>query len=106
MELGRAGETAVLTLSGRGRTSDADRLYALVEEVVEGGATGVVVDLSGVEFFGSYGVNALIRLDRAMRERGGAVRLVAPGPAIVDLLAKASLDEKFEVYPTTEAALG
>ena len=106
MELRETEGAAVLSLEGRGETSDGERLQALVDRLIEMNKALVVVDLAGVEFFGSYGVNALVRLDKAMEASGGEVRLAGPRPAIKDLLKRSHLAEKFEVYPTVDEALG
>lgn len=106
MQLRETEGAGVLTITGRGETADATRLHALVDQLIEMRKAVIVVDLSGVEFFGSYGVNALVRLDKAMDATGGEVRLAGPRPAIKDLLNRSHLAEKFAIYSDVDEALG
>lgn len=106
MELTEVSGGVVLTLSGRGETTDGARLQSLVDRVAGMKPPLVVVDLRKVEFFGSYGVNELVRLDKAMEGWGGQVRLAEPPPLITDLLRRAHLGERFGVYESVEEALG
>ncbi len=106
MELNEVRGIAVITLSGRGETTDGPALQKIIDDALAMQSSTVVVDLSGVEFFGSYGVNALVRLEKGMESRGGAVRLAGPRPLIKDLLKRSRLSERFEIYPSAEEALG
>lgn len=104
MQLEQMPEAVVLTLAGRGQTTDAPRLHEIVDRAIALKPALVVVDLSGVEFFGSYGVNALVRLDKGLEPHEGQVRLAGPCPAIRDLLNRSHLAGKFPIYASVAAA--
>lgn len=63
------------------------------------GATDVAVDLSEVTFFGSTGLNFLVRLRRLVQPRGGAVTLIGPSPLTAKLLQLDGFAEGFRFEP-------
>ena len=60
-------------------------------------ATRVIVDMSGVEFCDSTGMNVLLSCLRQARERGGELELAAPRPAVRKILSVTGLDAVFTV---------
>lgn len=104
MQLDPTPGAVVITLAGRGETTDSKRLEELIDKAVALKPDLVVVDLSGVEFFGSYGVNALVRLGRGLDPHDGKIRLAGPSPAIRDLLNRSHLAGKFPIYSSVAAA--
>ena len=60
-------------------------------------AARVVVDMSGVEFCDSTGMNVLLSCLRQVRERGGELELAAPRPAVKKILQVTGLDAVFTV---------
>jgi anti-sigma B factor antagonist len=57
----------------------------------------VVVDMSGVDFCDSTGMNVLLSCLRQARERGGELELAAPHPAVRKILSVTGLDAVFAV---------
>jgi len=81
----RRGAAQVVAVSGEIDLSNAAALEGeIMRHAADAGA--VVLDLSGLSFMDSAGVALLQRLARAVRERGGRLRLVAPGPSPVGRL--------------------
>jgi anti-sigma B factor antagonist len=65
----------------------APRLHGeLVTALAGGGPEQIVVDMSGVEFCDSTGMNVLLAAHRRAREQGGDLELAAPRPAIKKIL--------------------
>jgi len=64
-----------------------------------------VIDLSGVDFFGSSGLAALVECRHAADERALGLRVVAPRPAVMRPLEGTGLIDCFVWYPTLDAAL-
>lgn len=62
-----------------------------------GPATRVVIDMSGVEFCDSTGMNVLLSCLRQVRGRGGELELAAPRPAVKKILQVTGLDAVFTV---------
>lgn len=57
----------------------------------------LVVDLSGVDFCDSTGVNVLLAAHRQAQEKGGDLELAAPRPAVRKILQVTGLETVFTV---------
>src|SRR5258707_2398634 len=62
-----------------------------------GQAARVVIDMSGVEFCDSTGMNVLLSCLRQVRERGRERWIAAPRPAVKKILQVTGLDAVFTV---------
>jgi anti-sigma B factor antagonist len=65
----------------------------------------LVLDLSGVTSADASGLAVLVGTGHQAEALGGFLRLAAPQPAVAELLRSTGLDEKLEIFPTTQAAL-
>lgn len=72
--------------------------------LIENGATRVVVDLSGVASIDSSGVGALVAGLKAARNLGGDLRLAAPTAAIVSMLSVLNLVNLLAICDSAESA--
>jgi anti-sigma B factor antagonist len=54
-----------------------------------------VIDMSGVEFCDSTGMNVLLSCLRRVRERGGELEIASPKPAVRKILQVTGLDSVF-----------
>lgn len=77
----------------------APRLHSELAAVIANAApqTRVIVDMSGVEFCDSTGMNVLLSCLRQARERGGELELAAPRPAVKKILQVTGLDSVFTI---------
>jgi anti-sigma B factor antagonist len=77
----------------------APRLHSELAAVIANAApqARVVVDLSGVEFCDSTGMNVLLSCLRQARERGGELELAAPRSAVKKILQVTGLDSVFTI---------
>jgi anti-sigma B factor antagonist len=77
----------------------APRLHSELAAVIANSApeTRIVVDMSGVEFCDSTGMNVLLSCLRQARKRGGELELAAPRPAVKKILQVTGLDAVFTV---------
>lgn len=53
----------------------------------------IALELSGVSFCDSSGINALVRLRRRVSAADGEIVLLRPGPRLVRLLARTGVDQ-------------
>lgn len=60
-------------------------------------AVHLIVDMSGVDFCDSTGVNVLLAAHRQVREKGGELELAAPRPAVRKILQVTGLETVFTV---------
>jgi anti-sigma B factor antagonist len=70
------------------------------------GQPHVVVDMAGVEFCDSTGMNVLLAALRRVRERGGELVLAAPRPAVRKILQVTGLESVFTVFDDPAAVVG
>ncbi len=83
----------------------APRLQAEFTRLLETGPDRVVIDMSGVEFCDSTGMNVLLSALKRLRERGGMLEVAAPRPAVRKILQVTGLDSVFTVHETVPAGL-
>ena len=93
-----AGHT-VVTIVGEIDLYTAPRLQSEFTRVLEESRTTlVVIDMSGVEFCDSTGMNVLLSALKRLRERDGTLELAAPRPAVRKILQVTGLDSVFTVH--------
>ncbi len=92
------GDRVIVSASGEVDLYTAPLLQAELAAVVSGGhPVRVVVDMSGVEFCDSTGMNVLLSAMKRATERGGALDLANPRPAVRKILQVTGLDAVFTV---------
>jgi len=93
------GDHAVVIAAGEIDLYTAPRLHSELAAVIANSApeSRIVVDMSGVEFCDSTGMNVLLSCLRQARERGGELELAAPRPAVKKILQVTGLDAVFTV---------
>ena len=76
----------------------APRLHGELVTVLAGDEpVRLVVDMSGVEFCDSTGMNVLLAAHRRAREHGGDLELAAPRPGVRKILQVTGLESVFTV---------
>lgn len=83
----------------------ADELGDRLVEAVEGGASALVVDLSGVGFLDSQGLGALLRGTRRFGPSKERFRLVVPAAEVRRVFEITALDQVFPLDRTRQEAL-
>jgi anti-sigma B factor antagonist len=93
------GDHAIVTATGEIDLYTAPRLQSELSAVIANAAPAsrVVVDMSGVDFCDSTGMNVLLSCLRQVRERGGELELAAPRPAVKKILQVTGLDTVFTI---------
>ncbi|TQM72309.1 anti-sigma B factor antagonist [Actinomadura hallensis] len=91
----------VVTAVGELDLYTAPRLQAALAGLLREKVDRIVVDLSGVEFCDSTGMNVLLAAMKRLKEQGGSLELAAPRPAVKRILQVTGLDTVFTV---TDAA--
>jgi anti-sigma B factor antagonist len=87
-----------VAVSGEIDLYTAPRLAAELNSVLADGDPGrVVVDMSGVDFCDSTGMNVLLSAMKRARDGGGELELSGPRPAVRKILQVTGLDTVFTV---------
>ena len=97
---------AVLRTKGRLDAVAAPDLKSRLKELVAGGQTRLVIDLTDVSFIDSSGLAALVSGFRAAREAGGTIKLAGLNEQTMMVFKLTRLNRVFEIHPNAEAALG
>lgn len=101
------GEYVVMSVHGEIDLYTVPRLQRELANVLASGeAVRLVVDLSGVDFCDSTGVNVLLAAHRQSREQGGDLELAAPRPAVRKILQVTGLEAVFTVTDNPAHAVG
>jgi anti-sigma B factor antagonist len=94
----RVGGVAFVDVEGRITMDDGDGLLReRIEELLDGGAGEIVVNLESVPYVDSAGLAALVSGFRLARDRGARLRLVKPSPRVDDVLRLTGLRALFDV---------
>jgi len=82
-------------------------LHSELAAAVKGeGPSRVIVDMAGVDFCDSTGMNVLLAALRRARERGGDLVLAGPRPAVRKILQVTGLESVFTVLDDPAAIAG
>ena len=65
---------------------------------------GLLVDMSSVTFLASIGIRHLVMAAKSASRRGGRVMLVAPQPAVLEVLEVMGVTDLLAVVPSLDAA--
>ena len=98
-----AGESGpVVVLSGEADWSTVGQLSELITAQLAGGVRQLMVDASGLRFADSASVRVLVLAARTLKERGGALVLLRPQPAVARMLTLLGVDQSITVRGGTE----
>jgi anti-sigma B factor antagonist len=97
------GITKVI-LSGRIDIAGAGEID-MPMSIVGGTKRAVVVDLAAVEFIASLGLRSIVVGGKAILNRRGRMVLLAPRPAVEEVITTSGIDELFPIYHDDAAAL-
>lgn len=98
--------TVVIRLDGRLTLGTRLReVEAKINQVVEGGARKLVLDLSAVAYADSAGLGLVMLLYGKMKTVQGRLLIAAPNKTLLDLFHVTSTDSILAIYPDREAAL-
>ena len=96
----------ILGIEGKVTIGKGDvALREAVQEVVNGGATKILVNLSGVTTMDSSGVGELVSAFTTVANRGGKLKLLNLPPKVNDILQITQLITVFEVFEAEDAAV-
>jgi anti-sigma B factor antagonist len=98
-------ESVVIRVAGEIHATTAPEFSERLNAAIAGGKTGVILDLTGVEFIDSTGLSVLLNgLRRVTRARGSMV-LACANPTVLRLFEITKLDSTFEIVPSCDEAI-
>jgi anti-sigma B factor antagonist len=98
------GNSVVIAADGDVDMKTAPDLQAEVEQTLAGGATAVVIDLTGVEFLDSSGLGAIATARNRAGELNARLSVVCANRNALKLFHITGMDRVLTIHPTVEAA--
>jgi anti-sigma B factor antagonist len=105
VETGTKNGTSVVTLRGEIDVYTAPRLRQTLIDLVDGGATDIVVDMEKVDFLDSTGLGVLVGGLKRVKDRDGSLKLVANQDRILKIFDITGLARVFPIFGTLQEAL-
>jgi anti-anti-sigma factor len=94
----------VIALAGESDVYTYDQLRGALESAAAQGVSLLIVDLSGLEFMDSTGVQVLLDIRVMMSNRGGKLALAGPQNTVARVLNLVGADQLIPVYANVEEA--
>jgi stage II sporulation protein AA (anti-sigma F factor antagonist) len=98
-------DVALLTVEGYLDADTATELQAHLANQLHHGRRHFLLDLTGVPFMDSSGMNIILRVYQEVRERPGSVHIIAPTPPVRRILDLTGVSITVPVSETAEEAL-
>ncbi len=99
------GGAIVLSLAGRLDSFAAVDTDPALMQVAESAQCPVILDLGGLEYVSSLGLQTLLRFAKSLEKRGQALCLCNPTPFVTQVLQISHFSELFRIQPSREEAL-
>lgn len=100
-----AAETGVVELVGEVDVYTAPQAKQAMHELVDDGATHILIDLRNTDYLDSTAMGTLVGVLRRVAENGGWVRLVGARPRVRKLFEITHLDKVLPIFETEKDAL-
>ena len=98
-------DSVVIRVAGEIHATTAPEFSERLNAAIAGGKTGVILDLTSVEFIDSTGLSVLLNgLRRVTRVRGSMV-LACANPTVLRLFEITRLDATFDIVPSCDEAI-
>lgn len=99
-----AGGVTKVVLTGRIDIAGSAEID-LPMSTVGGSSKAVIVDLSGVNFIASLGLRSIVLGGKTVMRKGGTMVLLAPQPAVEEVITTSGIDELFAICRDEAAAI-
>jgi len=77
-----------------------------VDSCLEAGQPMLVLDLADTPLIDSLGLEMLVELSSRVDRMGGAIKLAALQPLLIDALRITGVGERYHAFPTVKEAMG
>jgi anti-sigma B factor antagonist len=98
-------EVTVISVRGELDLATAAQLADLTSALIEGGASRLVYDLSGLTFCDSTGLTVFVRARNRLDQAGGRLGVAAASPIVYRVLEVSGLLQVLDTHPTVPAAV-
>jgi anti-sigma B factor antagonist len=98
-------QLSVMALNGELTAETVDPFQKLAKERIEKSTRDFVLDVTGMEFIDSRGLEALLWLQETVGENLGQVRLAAVQDNVRKILEMTRLAARFDAHPDVDSAI-
>ena len=98
-------QTHLIAVRGEVHVSTAPEFSERLNDAIATGKTGVVIDMTDVEFIDSTGLSVLLNALRRVTRQQGRMALVVTNPTVLRLFEITRLDSTFDIAPSREEAI-
>ena len=97
----------VLYLTGDLDGKTYQELETKAADLIKGGASNMLLDLSGINFMGSAGLRALHGISNQLKDAGnGQMKLLKPSESVGRIMKTLGFDKHFSIHQDMDSALG
>jgi len=105
VETTQQGPASVLTLRGEIDVYTAPRLRQTIVDLVDGGASKIVVDMEKVDFLDSTGLGVLVEGLKRAKSRDGTLSIVVTQDKILKIFDITGLNKAFPIHRSVDDAV-
>jgi anti-sigma B factor antagonist len=105
VETGTVDDAALLTLRGEIDVYTAPRLRQAIIDLVDGGASRIVVDMEKVDFLDSTGLGVLVGGLKRVRLQEGSLAIVTTQDKILKIFDITGLNKVFPIHSSIDEAV-
>ena len=105
-KLNMFGSTAVLTVSGRIDANSAPTLEHTLLATVDEKAVPIIVDMSGVDYVSSAGLNVILLAAKALAETSRQLIVAGANDDVADVMRLTGVDKLIVLSASLDAAIG
>ena len=98
-------QTHLVAVRGEIHVSTAPEFSERLNDAIANGATGVVIDMTEVEFIDSTGLSVLLNALRRVTRNQGALALAVANPTVLRLFEITRLDSTFDIAGSRDDAV-
>src|SRR5262245_4698685 len=100
----KGNNSAEVTVIGALDAHTFEQFFNTMSQLVDAGTLRIVLDLRGMNYITSVGMNFLVNLRLQRKKAGGDVIIVKPGPAVLNLLDMIGFLQVLVVADTADEA--
>src|SRR5437764_10988691 len=98
--------SVVIRVVGEIHATTAPEFSERLNDAIASGKTGLVLDLTSVEFIDSTGLSVLLNGLRRVTRVRGSMTIACANPTVLRLFEITKLDSTFEILPNCDDAIG
>lgn len=93
------GSHVLVVVSGRLDSQSSLKLRQVLSDLIENGKVNIVLDMQGVEYLSSSGLNVLVQNSRTILGLRGQLWLGDVSPDVSDVFEMTGIGSLFPIYP-------